>query len=39
MCEGYCTKYDAYILLLMFTSNDNPIEKIEVAMVIFLRNT
>ena len=53
MCEGYCTKYDTYILLLMFTGNDkriteigwflrnviDPIEKLEVARVIFLQNT
>ena len=47
MCEGYCTKYDTYILLLMFTGNGvdldicviDPIEKLEVARVIFLQNT
>ena len=44
MCEGYCTKYDTYILLLMLGVDldicvIDPIEKSEVARVIFSQNT
>ena len=40
MCEGYITKYDIYILLPMLdVCVIDPIEKLEVAKVIFLQNT
>ena len=39
MCEGYITKYDIYILLPIDVCVIDPIEKLEVAKVIFLQNT